>query len=253
MKNKLLAIILTVAAVISMTGFTAHAATANVFEGYKITILDKTTPAVTMRGRTTDRTVMCFVSASGQEVGTISHSDYNAIAQKNMKVVNLPGGGTWGAPPVEGKSWEAWFADEFNLYRGLGGESRKEAVAANTAETVEAFRQEVIRLVNVERENAGLSALSTDDKAMEYAQNRAQELLTSYSHTRPDGKKKPYDELGAVNENIARGQYTPAEVVEDWMNSPGHRANILNEDVFATGVGCYYTGTSYYWTQEFLW
>ena len=223
------------------------------FAGIAVNVLDKTTPAVSIQGRTNDRTVMCFVSASGQEVGVISHSDCNAIIQRNGKIISLPGGGTQGVPPVEGKSWEEWLADEFNLYRGLSTDSRKEAVTANIAETIAAYRQEVIRLVNVEREKVGLSALYADEQAMEYAQTRAQELLTSYSHTRPNGLEKPFDEIGAMNENIARGQYSPAEVVEDWMNSPGHRGNILNKDVFAIGVGCYYTGTSYYWTQEFLW
>ena len=252
-RSRILAVLLAVTTLICATGFTANAATAGVFEGYNVTVLDKTTPAVNVRGRTTDRNVMCFVSADGKEVGAISYSDYNAIIQKNQKVVNLPGGGTYGAPPVDGKSWEDWFADEFNMCRGLDAGSRKEAVASNTAETVENYRQEVIRLVNEEREKAGLPALYADEKAMEYAQERAQELVTSYSHTRPDNKKKPYDELGAMNENIARGQGTPAEVVEDWMNSPGHRANILNKDAFALGVGCYSTGTSFYWVQEFLW
>lgn len=252
-RNRILSVILAISALFCMTGFTAYAATVNIFEGYKVTILDKETPAVTMRGRTTDRNVMCFVSASDQEVGVISYSDYNAMIQKNQKVVSLPGGGTYGAPPVEGKSWEAWFADEFNKYRGLVAGSREEAVASNTAETVDAYRQEIISLVNAEREKAGLPTLYADEKAMEYAQVRAQELLTSYSHTRPDGLKKPYDEIGAMNENIARGQMTPAEVVEDWMNSPGHRANILNKDAFAIGTGCYWTGASFYWVQEFLW
>ena len=253
MKNKILAIILTAATLFCMTSFTANAATIKMFEGYRITVLDKTTPAVTMRGKTNDRTVMCFVSADGQEVGTISYNDYNTIIKNNRKVISLPGGGTYGVPPVEGKSWESWFADEFNSYRELNSESRKETVTVSTAETIAAYQQEIIRLVNLERGKVGLPALSIDEKAMAYAQTRAQELVTSYSHTRPGGRKKPYDELGAINENIARGQWSPAEVVADWMNSPGHRANILNEDAFAIGVGCYYTGTSYYWTQEFLW
>lgn len=252
--NKILAVLISVVTLISITGFTANAATANIFDGYKVTILDKESPAVTMRGRTTDRNVMCFVSASGTEVGTIPYSDYNAIIQKNQKVVKLSGGGTYGAPPVEGKSWEAWFADEFNKSRGLTAESRKKAVATDTAETVEKYRQEIISLVNAEREKAGLPALYADEKAMEYAQIRAQELVTSYSHTRTNGLEKPDEEIGAMNENAARGQWTPAEVMHDWMNSPGHRANILNEDAYAIGVGCYPTeGKAFYWAQEFLW
>ncbi len=166
--------------------------------------------------------------------------------------MNLPGGGTWGAPPVDGKRWEEWVADEFKKYRGLDAGSREEAVATHTVETVEQYRQEVIRLVNVEREKAGLPALYTDEKAMEYAQERAHELLDSFSHTRPNGLEKPYDEIGAMNENIAVAQ-TPDAVMAAWMNSPGHRANILNDDAFAIGVGCHSTGTGFYWAQEFLW
>ncbi len=81
MKNRqrILAVLLT-AALLCATGLTAYAATASIFDGYTVTILDKATPAVTVYGRTTDRNVMCFMSASGQEVGAISYSDYNAIA-----------------------------------------------------------------------------------------------------------------------------------------------------------------------------
>ena len=253
MKNprRILAILLTVA-LFCATGLAAYAVTGSIFDGYTVTVLDKATPAVTVYGRTTDRNVMCFISASGQEVGAISYGDYNAIIQKHRRLVHLPGGGTWGAPPVEGKSWEEWLADEFNMYRGLDAGSREEAVATYTAETVEQYRQEVIALVNAEREKAGLPSLYADEKAMVYAQERAQELLDSFSHTRPDGKEKPYDEIGAMNENIAIAQ-TPDAVMAAWMNSPGHRANILNGDAFAIGVGCYSTGTGFYWVQEFLW
>jgi len=231
------------------------------FEGYKVTVLDKTTPAVNVRGRINDRNVMCFVSASDKEVGVISHSDYNAIIKKHRRVVNLPGGGTYGAPPVDGKSWEEWFADEFNRLRGIGVEAKEFSIdeanktrIAKNAELAENYRQEVIRLVNKERGNVGVPALYADDKAMEYAQTRAQEIATSYSHTRPNGLKKPNDELeAAINENIASGQSTPESVMAAWMNSPGHRANILARDMYAIGVGCYYDGDMFYWSQEFLW
>ena len=253
--NKILAVLL---AIVMLTGLTMTASAAvkatvgNVFDGYNVTVLKKTTPAVTIRGRTNDRDVMCFVSAADKEVGAISHSDYLAIVKKHQKFVKLPGGGTYGAPPVDGKSWEAWFADEFNKYRGLDDKSREKATAEHTAKTIEKYRQEVIRLVNVEREKAGLTALYADEKAMEYAQVRAQEITVSFSHTRPNGLEKPYDEIGAMNENIA-GSMTPAGVMDAWMNSSGHRANILNKEAFAIGVGCYWTGADFYWVQEFLW
>lgn len=276
--SKTLAVLLAVAVLICMTGFTANAATnaasynvsaitvdgavnTKAFDGYNVTVLDKTTPAVSVRGRTNDRNVMCFVSAADQEVGAISHSDYNAIIQKNRKVVNLPGGGSYGVPPVDGKSWEDWFADEYNKYRGISAESKEASIdeanktkAATNAELAEKYRQEVVRLVNKERENVGAPSLYADDKAMEYAQIRAQELATSYSHTRPNGLEKPYNDLdAAINENIAMGQSTPESVIASWMSSPGHRGNILAEDMYAIGVGCYFDGNTIYWSQEFLW
>ena len=228
------------------------AASTKIFEGYSVTILDKATPAVNMRGRTDDRNVMCFVSAADQEVGVISYSDYNAIMEKNKKVIRYADGSSLNAPPDGYSRWHDWFADEFNKLRGLVAGSREEAVASNTAETVEEYRQEIIRLVNVEREKAGLPTLYADEKAMEYAQVRAQELTISYSHTRPNGLENPYDEIGAMNENIAGGG-TPDAVMKAWMDSSGHRANILNKEAFAIGVGCHWTGASFYWVQEFLW
>lgn len=226
--------------------------TVTVLDGYKVTILDQETPAATMRGRTTDRNVMCFVSADDREVGVISYSDYNAIIQKNMVTVHLPDGGTLGTPPDGRSSWNEWFADEFNKFRKLDSGSREKAVMTNSDETIEKCRQEIIDLVNEQREKVGLTAVYADDKAMEYAQVRAQEITISYSHTRPNGLRKPYDEIGAMNENIAGGG-TPVDVMKAWMDSPGHRANILNEETFAIGVGCYWNGTSFYWAQEFLW
>lgn len=263
-KNKILAVLLAVTVLICMTGFAANVSvvaddgtsSTKIFEGYNVTVLDRTTPVVSVRGRTNDRNVMCFVSAAHQEVGVISYSDYNAIIQKYRKVVNLPGGGTYGAPPVDGKSWEVWFADEFNKYRGLGFGSREEAVETNRTEVMENYRQELVRLMNEEREKAGVTPLYIDNDAMIYAQTRAQEITSSYSHTRPNGASwsdEWYEKFGTgINENIATHN-TPENVMKAWMKSPGHRGNILNKDAFAIGVGCYYNGVTYYWTQEFLW
>jgi uncharacterized protein YkwD len=233
-----------------------------VFEGINVTTLDETTPAVSVRGRTNDRNVMCFVSATDTEVGTILLSDYNTIIKKNRKIINLPDGGSYGVPPVDGISWEDWFADEFNKYRSLGSSSREEAVATNNAETIEKYRQEVIRLVNEEREKVGVQQLYADEITMEYSQTRAQELSLvdhdSYmNHIRPNGEKY-WVELYEVhsitaNENSAIGSMTPEDVVERWMNSDGHRANILNKEAYAIGVGCYWTGANYNWNLLFVW
>lgn len=119
--------------------------------------------------------------------------------------------------------------------------------------SVSAYAQEVVNLVNAERAKEGLSALSIDSKVTAAAQVRATEIKTSFSHTRPDGRScfTALAEAGAsysgAGENIAIGQKTPSEVVTAWMNSPGHRANIMNANFKYIGVGV--NGTA--WAQLF--
>ena len=272
--KKLVAMLLALVCLItgSATAFAATGTNANtestaavgtkVFDGDKVIGLDKTTPATNIRGRVNDRNVMCFVSAADKEVGTISYADYNAITRKYKKTVALPGGGSYGAPPVEGKSWEEWFADEFNKYRALDAGAREVAVADNQAETIEKYRQEVIRLINLEREKIDVQQLYADEVVMDYSQTRSQELSLvdndSYmNHIRPNGEKygvELYEVHGiTANENSAIGSMTPSDVVKRWMDSPGHRANILNKDAYAIGVGCHWTGANYNWNLLFVW
>ncbi len=113
----------------------------------------------------------------------------------------------------------------------------------------------VIALVNQERAKEGLDALETNGAIAEAAQIRADELLTLFSHTRPDGRScfTVLAEVGisyrAAGENIAMGYFTPESVVEGWMNSPGHRANILNGGFTTIGVG--YNSSKRCWVQLF--
>lgn len=121
------------------------------------------------------------------------------------------------------------------------------------------YLQEVLDLVNQERAAAGLAPLTLDEKLNEAAKVRAQEITSNFSHTRPDGTA-PFtvlQEYGCsymtAGENIAAGQSTPAKVVESWMNSEGHRANILSPDFSKLGVGyCQVdSGYNHYWVQLF--
>ena len=123
------------------------------------------------------------------------------------------------------------------------------------------FAQQVVDLVNMERVANGLNKLVTYDKLTEVAQLRATELVTKYSHTRPDGRScfTAMDDVNlyyyTAGENIAVGYSTPERVFQGWMDSPGHRANILNPDVTMIGVGFVYDENSskgYYWTQMFI-
>ena len=115
---------------------------------------------------------------------------------------------------------------------------------------------DVVDLVNRERAKEGLSALSTNDTLMAAAQIRATELRTLFAHDRPDGSVcfTVLDEVGlpymTAGENIAMGYPSPERVVEGWMNSPGHRANILNEYFTAIGVG--YDENGRCWVQLFV-
>lgn len=120
------------------------------------------------------------------------------------------------------------------------------------------FVRQVVKLVNEERAKAGLSELTIDTNVEAAAQVRAREIKQSFSHTRPDGSKfsTALQEQGVnykgAGENIAWGQKSPEAVMQAWMNSDGHRANILNAKFTKIGVGYYQdaNGTNY-WTQLF--
>jgi uncharacterized protein YkwD len=119
------------------------------------------------------------------------------------------------------------------------------------------YASEVLRLVNIERAKSGLSAFTTNQTLGSAANKRAKEIEVSFSHTRPSGASfstvlKEYGiSFMAAGENIAYGQKTPQEVVTGWMNSPGHRANILNAKFNKIGIGVYQKDGVYYWTQLF--
>ena len=128
--------------------------------------------------------------------------------------------------------------------------------------TYSAYASEVLRLVNIERDKVGAAHLVLDGALCDAANMRAIEMDYSgnFSHTRPDGRdcftvfsfcKISFYTCG---ENIAAGYPTPAAVVDGWMNSTGHKANILNAAFTKMGLG-YSTGGggeySHYWAQEF--
>ena len=122
----------------------------------------------------------------------------------------------------------------------------------------QAIEAEVVRLVNVERANAGLPALKSDWELARVAQHKSQDMKdknyfdhTSPTYGTPFNMMKNYGiTYKSAGENIAKGQKTAAEVVKAWMNSEGHRANILNKNYTHIGVG--YVSNGNYWTQMFI-
>ena len=120
------------------------------------------------------------------------------------------------------------------------------------------YVEQVVKLVNEERKKAGLSELTLDKSIEAAAHIRAKEIEQLFSHIRPNGsafatvlKEQGISYTGA-GENIAWGQATPEEVMRAWMNSDGHRANILNSKFTKIGVGFYQNSKGVkHWTQLF--
>ena len=120
------------------------------------------------------------------------------------------------------------------------------------------YAEQIVKLVNEERAKAGLSALELDTAISSAATIRANEITGLFSHTRPDGRTFSTVltdngiRFNGAGENIAWGQKSPEQVMNAWMNSEGHRANILNAKYTKIGVGHYQSasGTNY-WAQLF--
>ena len=110
---------------------------------------------------------------------------------------------------------------------------------------------EVLTIVNNERANNGLSALKMDRSLLETAMQRAAESSIYWNHIRPDGSDCFTANSKMTRENIACGAWTAEQVMNLWMNSSGHKANILSSDSKSIGIGCFnYNGVNY-WVQCF--
>ncbi|MET8907281.1 CAP domain-containing protein [Micromonospora sp. NPDC004551] len=127
-----------------------------------------------------------------------------------------------------------------------------------SAKGLTAELREVVDLVNQERAKAGCKALTVDDKLMLAAQRHSQDQADhkTMSHDGSDGSDvgDRLDRVGyawrSYGENVAWNQQSPAAVMDAWMNSPGHRANILNCSFTEIGVGVARSNGPY-WTQDF--
>lgn len=122
----------------------------------------------------------------------------------------------------------------------------------------ESARASVLALVNQERAKVGCSPLAASRGLTALAQDFSEDMAARgfFSHTDPDGAT-PWDRaekagvLGLGGENIARGQADAQAVMDGWMNSDGHRANILNCDYKTLGVGVHLGSGGPWWTQDF--
>ncbi|MHC1694266.1 MAG: SafA/ExsA family spore coat assembly protein [Eubacteriales bacterium] len=129
------------------------------------------------------------------------------------------------------------------------------------ASSLSAYEAEVVRLTNIERTNRGLGALTTDWQLARVARYKSTDMINKnyFSHTSPT-YGSPFQMMSSFGlkyssaaENIAYGQKTPREVVTAWMNSAGHRANILSGSYSHIGVGAAKKSNgTLYWTQMFM-
>lgn len=136
---------------------------------------------------------------------------------------------------------------------------QKLTIPSTTA--INAMENEVIRLTNIERSKKGLAALKSNWQLSRCARYKSQDMINKsyFAHQSPT-YGSPFDmiesfgiKMAAGGENIAMGQRTPQEVVTAWMNSPGHRGNILSTAYTEIGVGVAKDKNgSYYWTQMFI-
>ncbi|MGP1907194.1 CAP domain-containing protein [Metabacillus sp. JX24] len=127
-----------------------------------------------------------------------------------------------------------------------------------TQAAVSEFEKKVVELTNAEREKQGLKPLQLDEELSKVAKEKSKDMQSKnyFDHNSPtygspfDMMKKFGVEYTTAGENIAKGQASPEEVVQAWMNSEGHRKNIMNADFTHIGVGHVEEGN--YWTQMFI-
>lgn len=164
---------------------------------------------------------------------------------------------------AKGHSWGEWEitvepttsseGEEVSICSECGEKQRR---PIPKSEGASAYVSAVISLVNEEREKAGLSPLTESERLNEYAQLRSSELVDNFAHNRPDGSG-PLDHVMGMDgihragENIAMCYDSPEAVMDGWMNSTGHRENILKPEFTMIGVGCYEYNGRLYWTQIF--
>jgi uncharacterized protein YkwD len=144
------------------------------------------------------------------------------------------------------------------IVTSVNGVSRTREI---TVYDMDVLAAEVVSLTNIERVNNGLPALQSDNLNLNAAaMKRAEELLQSYTHNRPDGRSfsTVFNDFNVTwrrrsGENIYEGPRSPSAAVSGWMNSPGHRRNILQSDFESIGVGVAMNDNGrLFWVQLFI-
>lgn len=155
----------------------------------------------------------------------------------------------------KGLSW----SDIWNFLIDTGTEEETESKKPNAQyakvkiKVAEQYKQAfaVLKIVNAERKKKGLGSLKMDQTLLEASMLRAAEISLYFGHTRPNGTDCFTASDLIYAENIAAGQEDAVSVMRAWMNSPGHRANILSASRKSIGIGCIELDGIKYWVQNF--
>ncbi|AUZ38349.1 CAP domain-containing protein [Bacillus sp. MBGLi79] len=174
--------------------------------------------------------------------------------QSNMKVQDVQKTET--AKPAQ-KTTEKAAADQ-NTASKAPETAEKTNTTTSAPSSVSAYEKKVVELTNAERQKQGLKPLQIDETLSKSARAKSQDMKDKnyFDHQSPT-YGSPFDMMKSfgisyktAGENIAKGQKTPEEVVKAWMNSEGHRKNILNPNFTHIGVG--YVESGSIWTQQFI-
>ncbi|WP_067174842.1 CAP domain-containing protein [Microtetraspora niveoalba] len=157
-------------------------------------------------------------------------------------------------PSDGGSQWNTFGPGTGDQYDRPGGGGGGDGQGA----ALSALESEVIRLANAERRKRGCAPMRVDARLVRSARLHSREMAVSntFDHYSPDGRS-PWKRMEAAGyrdggaENIARGYLTAGEAIEGWMASSGHRRNILNCSLVATGVGVDLGPGGPWWTQDF--
>ncbi|MCY8317569.1 CAP domain-containing protein [Bacillus vallismortis] len=174
--------------------------------------------------------------------------------QSNMNIQDVQKTET--AKPAKKTAEKA--APEQNTASKAPAAAEKTNKTTSAPSSVSTYEKKVVELTNAERQKQGLKPLQIDETLSKSARAKSQDMKDKnyFDHQSPT-YGSPFDMMKSfgisyktAGENIAKGQKTPEEVVKAWMNSEGHRKNILNANFTHIGVG--YVESGSYWTQQFI-
>ncbi|GGI12717.1 CAP domain-containing protein [Gottfriedia solisilvae] len=214
---------------------------------------------VNYKGKVTAKTlkVRSGISSKYKVVGTLSKGKTVKVTRKSTQWVYITSGKTKGWAMVKYIKKSSTSTPTTKPTTQTIPTNKQSSSNTNSS-TLSAFETKVVELTNVERSKAGLKPFNINNELSKVSRIKSQDMTDKnyFDHNSPtygspfDMMKKFGISYKTAAENIAKGQKTPEEVVKAWMNSSGHRANILNSNLDQIGVG--FDSRSNAWTQMFI-